>query len=423
MSKTELPRDLRRAEYVPIIDIEPHPIQPRKEFDEEKLEKFADTLEEWGLLQPIRITPNGDDGYYIVFGERRWRAAKRAGMDYIPAEISNKGLTENLTEMLIENVHREELSALEKGLGAYQVFLGHDIDLNPDTLSKIIHSVYDKGVIPEKHLNVAPGATIESNNSLTTEKIKKICNSIGKSPRTIRQWLEAISVTEEVQYKAARSREAPAGQAMARISTIDDPDIQSEAYDAVLDNDLNQDQASKMVTDINSKEADLSEGFEVEVEKNEETGEVSSVNVTPMSENDKINKWEQEIEKIEDDEGNFIFNETTDKLYEKVEDRLYDAQRYLQQPEQQRRTAIDDNCGGHLELLKILDEIFCPLEGANSPRLIWAYEDNQGYTQELPIEEAIELAWEQYKDEFGGEGIDIEIDFKNVNTSRVQLER
>lgn len=106
---------------VGVGDIEPNPFQPRKKFDNEKLEKLADSIRKHGILEPI-IVRRSEDGYQIVVGERRWRASSLAGIDKLPAvvkEISDKQMTEIA---LIENLQREDLNAVEEAEG-YRILI------------------------------------------------------------------------------------------------------------------------------------------------------------------------------------------------------------------------------------------------------------------------------------------------------------
>lgn len=103
-------------------DIHPNPKQPRVSFDEQGLDELAASISEVGLLQPVVVTPDEDGSYSLIAGERRWRAARRAGLVEIPAVIrasEGKGV---LTEALIENLQRQDLGPLEEA-GAYQQLL------------------------------------------------------------------------------------------------------------------------------------------------------------------------------------------------------------------------------------------------------------------------------------------------------------
>lgn len=99
-----------------INEIEPNRDQPRKTFKQDSLEELAESIKEFGLIQPIVVTKK--DGYYcIVAGERRWRACKIAGIDTIPAIIREDNEKKNQEIALIENVQREDLNPIEKAFG------------------------------------------------------------------------------------------------------------------------------------------------------------------------------------------------------------------------------------------------------------------------------------------------------------------
>jgi ParB family chromosome partitioning protein len=97
---------------VPVAAISPNPRQPRSAFEEESLTGLARSIQEVGVLQPIVVRPTGE-GYELVAGERRLRAAKVAGLATIPAVVRETDDTEALREALIENLHREDLAPLE----------------------------------------------------------------------------------------------------------------------------------------------------------------------------------------------------------------------------------------------------------------------------------------------------------------------
>ena len=99
-----------------ITEVEPNREQPRKIFDQEALEELADSIKEYGLIQPIVVSKK--DGYYsIIAGERRWRASKIAGLKEIPAIIREDDEKINSEISLIENMQREDLNPYEKALG------------------------------------------------------------------------------------------------------------------------------------------------------------------------------------------------------------------------------------------------------------------------------------------------------------------
>lgn len=99
-----------------ITEVEPNRNQARKRFDEEALNELADSIKEYGLIQPIVVTKK--DGYYsIIAGERRWRASKIAGLKEIPAIIREDDEKINSEISLIENMQREDLNPVEKAIG------------------------------------------------------------------------------------------------------------------------------------------------------------------------------------------------------------------------------------------------------------------------------------------------------------------
>ena len=99
-----------------ITEVEPNREQPRKNFNQESLEELAESIKTYGVIQPIVVSKQ--DGYYgIVAGERRWRAAKIAGLEEIPAIIRNDDEQTNKEIALIENIQREDLNPFEKALG------------------------------------------------------------------------------------------------------------------------------------------------------------------------------------------------------------------------------------------------------------------------------------------------------------------
>lgn len=108
--------------HIAVSDISPNPNQPRARFEDEALAALAESIGTIGLLQPIVVTESPEGGYVLIAGERRWRAAKRAGLSEIPAVIRGVEDTGSLTEALIENLQREDLTPLEEA-AAYQQLL------------------------------------------------------------------------------------------------------------------------------------------------------------------------------------------------------------------------------------------------------------------------------------------------------------
>ena len=102
---------------VAIADIEPNPLQPRTDFDEEALQELATSIAEVGVIQPITLK-RGDNGKYIIIsGERRWRASQMAGLERLPAYIREVEDEDLHAMALVENIQRENLNAIEIALG------------------------------------------------------------------------------------------------------------------------------------------------------------------------------------------------------------------------------------------------------------------------------------------------------------------
>ncbi len=112
-SKTETAEEKEPQTLVKITKVEPNREQPRKNFDEDALQELADSIKQFGLLQPI-LVQNRKDYYEIIAGERRWRAAKLAGLKEVPVIIRNYTEQEIVEISLIENIQREDLNPIEE---------------------------------------------------------------------------------------------------------------------------------------------------------------------------------------------------------------------------------------------------------------------------------------------------------------------
>ena len=110
------------AELLPILDIEPNADQPRKRFDDEAMAELTASIAAHGVLQPILVRPLTNGGYKLVAGERRWRAARAAGLSEIPAVVREMSDKEADELAIIENLQREDLNPMEEALG-YQTLM------------------------------------------------------------------------------------------------------------------------------------------------------------------------------------------------------------------------------------------------------------------------------------------------------------
>jgi len=116
-----------------INEVSPGDTQPRKDFNDEKLQELEHSIRENGVIQPI-VVQKRDEGYEIICGERRWRASKMAGLKKIPAIIREVSSTESLQMALIENIHRQDLNPIEEA-EAYKR-LSHEFGLTQEVIAK-----------------------------------------------------------------------------------------------------------------------------------------------------------------------------------------------------------------------------------------------------------------------------------------------
>lgn len=189
-----------------ITQVEPNANQPRKNFDNEKLEILAESIKEHGLIQPIIVVKNKNGNYTIVAGERRWRAAKKAGLATVSAVV--KDYTDRtVTEVaLIENLQREDLNPIEEAQGY-------------------------KSLMEEY--------------SLTQEEISK---RIGKSRSAIANSLRLLSLEDNLQ-KYLISGQISEGHARAILS-LNGEVLREFLLNRIIDEDLNVRQAEKLAKDL-----------------------------------------------------------------------------------------------------------------------------------------------------------------------------
>ena len=112
---------------LPLTKLEPNPLQPRKLFDEEELQTLADSISQHGILQPIAVR-KADNGFYqIIAGERRWRAARLAGLRDVPVVVVEADDATTMELALIENLQRQDLNPVEEAMGYKQLMEDHGL--------------------------------------------------------------------------------------------------------------------------------------------------------------------------------------------------------------------------------------------------------------------------------------------------------
>lgn len=134
--ETHAAEKMRSQRRVPIEFVRPNPRNPRKLFSEAELEDLSASIRERGIIQPIVVRGRGQDVYEIIAGERRWRAAQRAGLHEVPIVVIDASDGEALELAIIENVQRSDLNPLEEATG-YQV-LAAEFDHSQEDIAKIV---------------------------------------------------------------------------------------------------------------------------------------------------------------------------------------------------------------------------------------------------------------------------------------------
>ncbi len=121
---------------LPIYKVEPNPDQPRQDFDEEELQALADSISVHGVIQPLTVRELPSGYYQIIAGERRWRAARMAGLSDIPAVVVEADDRKAMELALIENLQRQDLNPVEEALG-YQALINEYGLTQEDTASRV----------------------------------------------------------------------------------------------------------------------------------------------------------------------------------------------------------------------------------------------------------------------------------------------
>ncbi|MCH5213204.1 MAG: ParB/RepB/Spo0J family partition protein [Oscillospiraceae bacterium] len=193
------------VESLRISQIEPNKNQPRQKFDDDKIDTLADSIKEHGVIQPIIVVKSGKR-YKIVAGERRWRAAKKAGLKEIPVVIRDYTDREIAQIALIENLQRENLNPIEEALG-YR--------------------------------------TLMNKFDMTQEEVS---SKIGKSRSAVANSIRLLSLDEAVQSKLI-SGEISSGHARALLS-IEDPEIRKAVLLSITEKELNVRQAEALAREL-----------------------------------------------------------------------------------------------------------------------------------------------------------------------------
>ena len=189
-----------------ITEVEPNREQPRKNFNQEALEELAESIKEYGLIQPIIVTEK--DGYYsIIAGERRWRACKLAGLEEIPAIIRDDDERRNNEIALIENIQREDLNPYEKALGIKNLIQAYN--LTQEEVAKKLGKSRSAIANSIRVLNLEPRVLEFAKQGKITEAHCKALLSITDPEK---QYLTAVDIIEKIKpdsYEMLVNKKSP----------------------------------------------------------------------------------------------------------------------------------------------------------------------------------------------------------------------
>jgi ParB family chromosome partitioning protein len=248
-----------------IDDIEPNRAQPRKAFDEKALSELADSISQYGVLQPLLVRPQKDGSYQIVAGERRWRAAKIAGLKEVPVTVRDLSDDETAAIALIENLQREDLNPIEQAQGlselienygltqedaAYRVGKSRPAVANALRLLKLPEDIRDlvaEGKVSEGHARAMLGfedeedmrraASLIVKDKATVRDIERMAKAkSSKKPRNVKKGVKRDVYFDEVELSLAETlgrrvkiHTAPGGGGRLEIEFFDKEDLKKIA--------------------------------------------------------------------------------------------------------------------------------------------------------------------------------------------------
>ena len=191
--------DLKDAVTVRISEVEPNRKQPRKNFDDEKLEELAESIKTFGLLQPILVQKR--DGYYeIIAGERRWRAALKAGLKEVPVIIRDYTEKEILELSLIENIQRENLNPIEEAQAYKRLMdefgLGQADSLRLLKLEENVQKMLIDGQISMGHARALLPLEIPEEQLAVAQKIAEKELSVRETEKLVKELLKTGAGTK-----------------------------------------------------------------------------------------------------------------------------------------------------------------------------------------------------------------------------------
>lgn len=196
--------------HVPVENIRPNPHQPRKEFNEDRLQELADSIDNHGLIQPITVRYIGEKRFELISGERRLRASKLAGIEEIPAYIREVNDDDIISYALIENIQREDLNPIEVAMGYQRLIEEAD---------------YTQAEVAER---------------------------VGKNRSTVTNMLRLLNLPAFIQA-GLRDQKISMGHARALLS-VDDEDDQKKIYKRIIDKGYSVRKTEKVIRKLNNNQ-------------------------------------------------------------------------------------------------------------------------------------------------------------------------
>lgn len=245
----QVPGDNEVIAGVTIAQVDPHsiatnPRQPREVFDDQELDGLARSLSDVGMLQPLVVRPSASGSYELVAGERRLRAAKRAGMTTVPVVVRHTEDTDLLKEALVENIHRVQLNPLEEA-AAYQQLLeefGFTQEELANTLGKsrpvISNALRLLGLPPAVQRRVAAGvlsaghakALLALQDANHQEQLADRIVAEGMSVRATEEYIRVRLMDDDAAATTARKKSRPT----SRLAAPGLVDLQDDLSDALM---------------------------------------------------------------------------------------------------------------------------------------------------------------------------------------------
>jgi len=209
VEKEVLEKKIEVNKNISIDSIDSNPFQPRTSFDEQSLEELASSIKKLGIVQPLTVRETGDGRYQLIAGERRLRAARRAGLTHVPAFIRTADDQAMLELALVENIQREDLDAVEVAI----------------SFQRLIEEC-----------------------KLTQEELSE---RVGKQRSTVANYLRLLKLPAEIQL-GIKNKQLMMGHARTLVN-IEDPKKQINIYYKIIDGELSVRQAEELVRQFQSE--------------------------------------------------------------------------------------------------------------------------------------------------------------------------